>query len=133
MRAIFRSNLFRIAILLWFSAWLLVVMPGHTRGIVRMPGSVARAAQSSCCEPAPSCCATETASDGCDGDTPQPPEDPARHCAICFLKAHLTDPPPTNFYTPFLGELDELDYAPFASVFDDQSQPMHARGRGPPA
>jgi hypothetical protein len=124
---IFRSNLLRLVVLVWFSGWLLLVMPGHTRGIVELPGAESEQADS-CCEPKPNCCVI--AEDDCE--TPKP-TDPAKHCAICYLKSHLTDPPPLVFYTPYLGELDELAYLLQASVARDIAAPDRVRGRAPPA
>jgi len=128
MRAIIRSNPLRIAVLVWFAGWLVLVMPGHKRGIVEVPGGDAQEVASSCCEPQPSCC------DAADGSQTTPrPTDPAKHCAICFLKAHLTNPPPVTLYTPYLGELDELAFAIESSIADAQAAPSRVRGRAPPA
>lgn len=135
MRSITRSNSLRLAILLWFVGWLVVFMPGHTRGIVKLPGTDAAVA-SSCCEPKPCC---EVTTSGCcdlgtsDENAPPQPTDPAQHCAICFLKAHLTDPPPITLYTPYLGVLDELSYAAYDSVFEELAAPTRSRGRAPPS
>ncbi len=130
MRVLTRSIPLRIAILLWFSAWMIVVMPGHTRGIVQMPGSQT-SDKSSCCQPKPSCCPTPNAS--CEQSPGQRPTDPAKNCAICFLKVRLTDPPPLTIYTPYLGELDELAFVIESSIADDLAAPKLLRGRGPPA
>lgn len=135
MHAILRSNSLRLLVLLWFSGWLLLVMPGHKRGIVKLPGAeVQQVASDSCCEPAPSCC--ETAKMCCESaadDEVPGPIDPAKHCAICFLKSHLTDPPALTLYTPYLGELDELAYLIESSVLDELAAPDRVRGRAPPA
>jgi len=139
MHKLFRSNLFRVAILLWFAGWLVVVMPGHTRGVVKLPGAaLAEAAlcceptpDASCCDPAPTCCGDVSGGAPKPGDAPI--DDPAKHCAICFLKATLTDPPPVTWYTPFLGELDELAYCVESSIADPVAAPAQLRGRAPPA
>lgn len=126
MKTIIRSNTLRLAVLLWFSGWLLLVMPGHTRGIVELP--VAESEQAAlCCEPKPNCCGV---ADDCD---PPKPSDPAKHCAICYLKSHLTDPPPLVLFTPYLGELDELTYLLEVSILDELAGPTQMRGRAPPA
>ena len=132
MRTLIRSNTLRLAVLAWFAGWLLFVMPGHKRGIVRLPGApeaAVAAEQASCCEPTPSCCET---GDTQPCDEPPAPIDPAKHCAICFLKAHLTDPPPVVLYTPYLGELDELAFHVESSIADGLSAPRQLRGRAPP-
>ncbi|MEM6506923.1 MAG: hypothetical protein AAF711_15915 [Planctomycetota bacterium] len=129
MQAIFRSNTLRFAVLLWFSGWLLLVLPGHKRGIVTLPGAEIEHAQAElCCNPQPSCC--ELCPDGCEVPGPI---DPAKHCAICFLKSHLTDPPAVVFYTPYLGELDELAYLTESSILESLATLAGIRGRAPPA
>ena len=131
MRELIRSNTLRIAVLVWFSGWLLLVMPGHKRGIVTVPGAeLAQAA--SCCEPGPPCCDTPVETSCCTPEDDRP-TDPARHCAICFLKSHLNNPPPVTLYTPFLGELDQLAFFIESSIADDQAAPLRVRGRAPPA
>lgn len=119
----------RITVLLWFAAWMVVVIPGHTRGIVKLPGAeqAQQADTASCCKPKPACCDTEH-----EGDCPDRPSDPAKHCAICFLKARLSDPPPVILYTPYLGELDELAFHLESSLADDLAAPAGLRGRAPP-
>lgn len=136
MHAILRSNSLRLLVLTWFSGWLLLVMPGHKRGIVTLPGAEAgQIASASCCEPTPSCC--DTAASCCDNPTetgpPSRPIDPAKHCAICFLKSHLTDPPAVTLCTPYLGELDELTYLIEPSIHNALATPKRLRGRAPPA
>ena len=128
MRALIASNPLRIAVLIWFASWLMLVMPGHKRGIVQVPGGDAQEIASACSEPQPSCCDPAESP-----QSPPRPGDPAQHCAICFLKAHLTDAPPATFYTPFLGELDELAFLIEDSVADEQAAPDRVRGRAPPA
>lgn len=129
MHAIFRSNLLRLTVLLWFAGWLLLVLPGHKRGIVTLPGAeTEQAVAGACCEPVPSCC------DTAEHDCPTPgPIDPAKHCAICFLKSHLTDPPALTLYTPYLGQLDELSFLTESSVLDEIATLDRPRGRAPPA
>jgi len=133
-----QSNPFRLLVLTWFSFWLVVFIPGHTRGVVEMPD--AQAAAASCCTPAPSCCAPTTGRDvSCctPGQATQTrdedaPADPARRCMVCFLKARLTDAPPVVIYTPYLGELDEIAYADEPSLCGDLTVLEVSRGRGPP-
>ena len=125
MRNLIRSNSLRLIVLFWFAGWLLLVMPGHKRGIVTLPGGevevVAANRGASCCEVAS------------DNDQTPAPIDPAKHCAICFLKSHLTDPPAVTLYTPYLGELDELTYLLESSILDQLASPYGVRGRAPPA
>lgn len=140
MSALIRSNTLRLVVLLWFAGWLLLVMPGHKRGIVTLPGAGAEQVKAqACCDPqAPTCCepaAPDPAADCCgsgsDGRPPKP-VDPAKHCAICFLKAHLTDPPPLVLYTPYLGALDELEFLVEHTLAQPKAAPERSRGRAPP-
>lgn len=124
MHAILRSNSLRLLVLLWFSGWLLLVMPGHKRGIVKLPGAEIAEIQAS---RGASCCDIDA-----QDESPKP-IDPAKHCAICFLKSHLTDPPALTLYTPYLGELDELAYLVECSILHGLSAPNRMRGRAPPA
>lgn len=128
MRSVVGSNSLRIAILVWFAGWLVLVMPGHKRGMVTLPDAAVADDSASCCEPKPSCCDPDDPADQ-PGDRPS---DPAKHCAICFLKAHLTDPPPVTLYSPFLGELDELAFLVEQSIADTQAALSRLRGRAPP-
>jgi len=137
MRSLMHSSSFRVLVMLWFSGWLVVVMPGHTRGIVQLPDAKG-GEQDSCCQAKPpSCCQgrpsqTDNAGPSDTSRGGDKPTDPARHCAICFLKAHLTTPPPLTLYTPYLGELDELGFMVESSIADDLAAPALMRGRAPP-
>ena len=128
MQKIIRSNLLRVAVLIWFSGWLLLLMPGHKRGIVTLPGAETVEISDVASSGGDSCCDTDA-----DDVDPPKPIDPAKHCAICFLKSHLTDPPPLVLYTPYLGELDELTYLIESSILDAIATPDQLRGRAPPA
>jgi hypothetical protein len=105
--------------------WLNVIVPGHQRGIVQLPGS-----HSSC----PDCCCNcrngpAESNHPKNGNAPAPK--PAG-CAICFFAAHLSIPPVVDFTLPphrLLGAVpDEIAHHLFARIcfipFD---------GRGPPA
>ena len=126
----------RFVVLVWFSGWLLLVMPGHKRGIVTLPGAEIEQTQavSVCCDQEPDCCSPAlTCCDIAAEDEAPRPIDPAKHCAICFLKSHLTEPPALTLYTPYLGELDEIAYLIEAAILDQLSAPDRMRGRAPPA
>lgn len=114
-------RLLKLTTLIWMSLWLLVVMPGHKRGIVRMPsngtaaGCCATNAESisaSCCSPIR---AQDATAQGCPhpsrspASTSQtPPTDPAKDCALCYLRGVMElpteaafDPPPFRFAFEF--------------------------------
>ena len=78
-----------VSLLVFETFWLTVVVPGHTRGAVTLPGYKASAA---CDEPAGCCPRPPKKSD------PAAPADPSRaaHCAVCFFAARLTVPVATT-------------------------------------
>jgi len=120
-------------VLVWFTLWMGVVMPGHTRGVVRLPGmeNTQSAAAQCCCDTAGTCDMTDaTAESATEDDTPA---DPAKCCAVCYLNATLNTPPPVTLYTPYLGQLDELAYLSRAAQTPHQRRsPDLYRGRPPP-
>ena len=78
----------RITILVFQALWLNVIVPGHRRGQVALPGETCAA-----CEKPVSvaeCCDMERGSK--HQDAPAPKGDPAQHCAICFFTARVTPP-----------------------------------------
>lgn len=83
--------------LLWFA----VIVPGHQRGVLTVPGSDAR----------PACCSrTGRMTVLKSGEKPQrAPADPAKHCALCRFTATLDAPA-----TPVLDvpESELLDILP---------------------
>lgn len=136
---------FRILLLAFQAVWLGAIVPGHTRGVVALPGSGSPAAGgggSACCAPVEerSCHAgggeSRTAGKSGTGGKGQPgTDDPAQrasHCAVCFFAVRMTLPPVVDLTAPPLELLDVLspDVAPdFISL-----PPVLAYlARGPPA
>jgi hypothetical protein len=126
MKAI-AHNTARWLVLVWFTLWMGVIMPGHTRGAVRLPGAgEATACESCCC--ATACCETDRG----DGNS-ETPADPARCCAVCYINATLNTPPPLTLYTPYLGQLDEVVYISCGGVAPHAcGVPDPYRARPPP-
>jgi hypothetical protein len=116
----------RLAFVLFQALWLNVIVPGHQRGAVALPGEPCRA-----CEPQ-----ATTAGPCCD-DAParrnpdQPHRDPARHCAICYFAARVLPPVVVDLTPPPLRLLEVRPVPappiriliPFHPTYD---------GRGPP-
>jgi hypothetical protein len=75
-------------LLVFQTIFLNVIVPGHERGVVQLPGSACE----QCCgcdQPATkSCCAGRG-----DPSKHAPKPDRASHCAICSFAAHLCVPP----------------------------------------
>jgi hypothetical protein len=84
-----RSRAMRILLLIFEALWLSVVVPGHRRGVVPLPGERCVA-----CEPAKQ--------RGCSERNSSKPVDPASHCAICYFAARLSPPPAIQFAPPRL-------------------------------
>ena len=79
----------KLALLGYVSVWFGVVLPGHKRGQITLPG--ARAAVAGCCTTAIPLARHATSSH----HVPLPP--PSRGpCAICFFAAHLSVAPPVD-------------------------------------
>jgi hypothetical protein len=109
------------AILIFQALWLNVVVPGHQRGIVQLPGS--EKTQPAAC---PFCAQQEPAPKN------GKPIGPEGNCAICFFAAHLSVPPVVNLSLQPLRLLHRLP--------DETAENLFSRliclpfdGRGPPA
>jgi hypothetical protein len=88
-----RSCRLQIAILVFAVTWFALVLPGHQRGLIKVPPTQAAAAAES------SCCASECEPTAPGEDTDAPAEDPVRTCAICnviamMLELAAHEPPP---------------------------------------
>lgn len=129
---ILRSRTLRVAILLLQAVWFNVIVPGHRRGEVALPGEACAA-----CHPQAVACCPEMADSA--PDKPKAPAsgapasgDPASHCAICHFAAALSTPPAMEFSPPPLTFLESIDLPVveraaavlFVAPYD---------GRGPPA
>jgi len=79
----------RVLLLAFEALWLNVVVPGHRRGAVPLPG-----------ERCAACSAHATCPSSGGPDRPAPPGDPAAHCAICYFAARLSPPPVVDFTPP---------------------------------
>lgn len=122
-----RSRALRIAILLFQALWLNVIVPGHQRGVVRLPG-----------EDCPECREVATAQPACCEDEPRekhpakPQRDPALHCAICYFAARLSPAPFVDLTPP---PLRLTNWRPLTLCPIRTSRPCLATcdERGPPA
>ncbi|WP_428938727.1 DUF2946 family protein [Fontivita pretiosa] len=122
-----RPRIGHIALILFQTLWLNVILPGHTRGIVTLPGgsddpASGRVACSGCCGGG--------GSDSSPTDKPTP-RDRAR-CAICFFAARLTAPPVVDLRPPPL-ELTALVPIPRPVAFESLQLIPAYDSRAPPA
>ena len=113
-------------VLVWFGC----VLPGHRRGIVKLPCiGVAQVDEDG--EPTagcPMCAAKES------GESPKPasPGDPAQSCAICFLRASLSLPPEVVAVDLGSWLLDELILLERISLVEQVEHFAFRYGRAPP-
>jgi hypothetical protein len=110
-----------IALVVFQAAWLNVMVPGHSRGAVVVPGWD-RVAQ------APSlhgCCPTGPTRD----NTPTPGD--RAHCAVCFFVAQLSTPPAIDLTPPPLALVEALP-PECVQIVHVAATPLPFDGRGPP-
>jgi hypothetical protein len=106
-------------------AWLNVVLPGHTRGVVTVPGS--KPAVHACCADDES--TSDTAAKPSERGEPTP-SDRAR-CAICYFAAGVTTPPPALLAPTPSGVAELLSLPAPESVLSRDFPPAY-HGRAPP-
>jgi len=80
---------FRYLLAGFFALWFGAIVPGHTRGMVRLPGVTAAAGEAG---EAQGCAGGHCSLGGGDREVPERDapgeEDPTRQCALCQLLAH---------------------------------------------
>jgi hypothetical protein len=109
---------FTVILLVVEALFFNVVLPGHARGMIQLPGS----------DNCPACCAARHQSQKqspCDNER-------TTHCAICAFAAGLVVPPPIDFAPPPTALLAILA-PPAAQHFEFASLPLPYFGRAPPA
>jgi hypothetical protein len=117
---------FHIALIVFQAAWLNVVLPGHTRGIVTIPGYEPAAGEA--CHDRSACCPADER----DGEKSRERRDRERHCAVCQFAAKLSTPPTIDYSLPPLALLElariaepELAFVPPPILaFDSRGPPM---------
>lgn len=120
----------RIAGILLFTLfqaiWLNVVLPGHTRGQIVMPGTPAEVADAG-----HSCCAADMpAPAGKKSDLPS--KNRVANCAVCAFAAHMTVPPAIDL-TPRPTDLLCLLPEPRTQSVTTLELVLAYLGRAPPA
>ena len=86
----------RIALVIFQAFWFNIVLPGHTRGIIKVPGCPACAAESQ----EASCPLCRQAAATKSHDPRHAPADPAANCAICAFAATCTFAAPPDLSLP---------------------------------
>jgi hypothetical protein len=116
-----------MALLVFQALWLNVIVPGHTRGIVTLPGSP-------CAE---GMCDASRWSACCPGERDHSQKQPisrerAARCAICSFAARVTPSPVVDFTHPPLRFLhvmpaartDRPEVAPGLVTYDGRAPPL---------
>jgi len=113
-----RSRGLCLAFLIFQALWLNVIVPGHRRGTVQLPGAC------------PLCASSPVHSHSSGSDSPTP-DSSAATCAICSFAAHLSLPPaidlapaPTRFLHRLGDDIPEALHLPLLPASFD--------ARGPP-
>ncbi|MEM6334093.1 MAG: hypothetical protein AAF823_12225 [Planctomycetota bacterium] len=113
----------------WALVWLVVIAPGHRRGLIStdaQPTSGLAAVVYKC----PLCVLGGPTGDGEPADGPR--EDPVKTCALCKLNATLTPPPPPvgpAMVAERVALMGVVTTAPVVGL----SEPGTCDARGPPA
>lgn len=127
-----RPPRFSTACIVWLTLWFGVVVPGHERGQIVLPGYAA-----------PSHCGTASSADASSApkstccpvpepDEPGKPADPITRCAVCYIVATLATPPPVDLAPQPTARVALLDQTP--SLAPEVATPHRPwLGRAPPA
>jgi len=127
--------------ILWLALWFGVIVPGHKRGLVLLPGGPGgndtAPVNTQTGEPCPlakymattgTCCPS---SQPADSSNPDSPALPVTHCAICYLTGVL-DVPPAPDLAPQPLELVQLRAWPTPLVILSDATVHTHPGRAPP-
>ena len=123
------SRAFRVALLVFEALWLNVIVPGHQRGVVRLPGESCPACEA---DSAPRECCHAQATRQSIPTKHKPAGDPAQHCAICYFAARLCTPPVIDLSPPPLRLVEQLP-VPAAHTRESFKVRPTYYGRAPPA
>lgn len=113
----------RWAFILFQFAWLNVVLPGHTRGSITVPGTKPTA---------PACCAGHQAGSRTPAENQQPTPADRANCAICYFAAGMSTPPPV-IVAPMPRGVVAILPLPAPEILISSDYPAAYHGRAPPA
>lgn len=117
----------RVTILCWVVAFFVVIVPGHRRGVIELPGHQTDSDSAVYAGFCPLCVMIPV---GNSGDPP--PADAPVNCAICFLKANLDTPPQVVLPPVFFEQMDYLLNSPVSVTVISVAPQFWIRGRAPP-
>ena len=122
---------FTLGIAMFEAFFLNVIVPGHQRGIVQLPGAQLAPVIQVC----PFCCAGDSSSRSHSKDSKDnSPANRPGTCAICAFAAHLSVPPVFDFSLTTLMLLGPVEnnraHSPAARIvllpFDERGPPLAA-------
>ena len=119
--SIMYSRGFRILVLIFVTVWFGAIVPGHTRGVVRLPGVAG--------------CTDQTSNDRtCCGERSSEPSKgvpTSGGCAVCFFAAALMHAPPISLDFANLGLVGSLA-PPLTARLDLRVPYLPYQSRAPP-
>ena len=124
-----------VAFIGWQALWLNVVLPGHTRGAITLPGAAtparAEVERGGAANVAHACCSVPRSHDDVPAREQAPkPGDRAR-CAICYFATGLSVPPAIDLAPAPRCAVDLLPVPPPDVVLVRDFPPAY-HGRAPP-
>ena len=125
-----RGRAFHVALLVFEALWLNVIVPGHRRGVVPLPGESCAACERPLASAAPTCCQSDAARKQ-HSRSKHDHGDPALHCAICYFAARLSPAPFVDFTLPPLRLTRTLP-TPAAELRTTAPPTLTYDGRAPP-
>lgn len=121
-----RCRALRLVLVVFEALWLNVIVPGHQRGAVALPGEPCATCEQQVATGEP-CCDNQPVGKHPD----KPRKDPAQHCAICYFAARLSTPVVIDLTPPPLRLLEVRP--PAAGEAHTRLTPVLTYdGRGPP-
>lgn len=130
-----KATTFHKFAILWLALWFGVIVPGHKRGLVLLPGgNDTPPATTASDKPCPLAAVMATNGSCCPSSSPSKapaPGTPVTHCAICYLTGVLDVPPtPDLAHKPL--ELLQLLAWPTPEVVISAATTHTHPGRAPP-
>jgi len=130
-----RSTAFNNMAVVWLALWFGVIVPGHKRGLVLLPGGTpppaTRPQAGETCPLAQMKGGTGTCCPTSNAPAVPSPTGPASHCAVCYLTGVL-DVPPAPDLTPKPLELLQILPWPKPITVASASTTHIYLGRAPP-
>jgi hypothetical protein len=112
--------------------WLCAVVPGHTRGIVKLPGVASNTPVVGTTAGSTASCHPSVTAGHCHPKRPDgKPKNDSAHCAVCHLAARLANPPalpppiaaPQRLAMVMAAEADSLISLPIVLPYDALAPP----------